>query len=385
MGGPHVVPVAMPATTPGAAHRCLTYTARMSRYPSLLSPVALGALTLPNRVIMAPMTRCRATPDGIAAPSYGEYFAQRSSAGVMVTDATMVSPQAVGYPGAPAIWTDEQVRAWAGVTAAVHAVGGVIAVQLTHCGRLSLNALQPALDPPVSSSAVRATDTLLPTAQGTREPADEPRALELTELPGIVAQFAHAARRARAAGFDAIEIHAAHGHLIDQFLRDGVNQRHDRFGGSPENRARLLLQVTEAVAREVGADRTGVRLSPGSTLNDMHDGNPLVTFSVALRELSKLELAWTHLADGGDTDLTHRLRDAYGKPFMLNGGFDAESANDVIRRELAVAVSFGTLYIANPDLVERFEIDAELNVPDASTFYTGGDTGFIDYPEMSGR
>ncbi len=375
----------MPAITPDAALRWPTSDPRMSRYPSLLSPVTLGALTLPNRVIMAPMTRCRARPDGIAPPSYGEYFAQRSSAGLMVTDATMISPQAIGYPGAPAIWTDEQERAWADVTAAVHAVGGVIVLQLTHCGRLSRKTLQPAQDAPVSASAVCAHDTLLPTAQGTREPADEPRALELTELPGIVAQFAHGARRAMAAGFDAVEIHAAHGHLLDQFLRDGVNQRHDRFGGSAENRARLLLQVTEAVAREAGADRTGVRLSPGSALNDMRDNNPLLTFSVACRELAKLDLAWTHLADGGDTDLTHRLRDACGKPFMLNGGFDAESANDVIKRELAEAVSFGTLYIANPDLVERFEADAELTVPDPATFYSGGDVGFLDYPEMSDR
>ena len=357
----------------------------MSRFPSLLSPVALGALTLPNRVIMAPMARCRATPDGRTPPSYGEYFAQRSSAGLMVTEATLISPQAVGYPNAPGMWTDEHVSAWAGVTAAVHAVGGVITLQLTHCGRLSLTASQPAKDPPVSSSAVRADTTLLPTPHGTREPADEPRALELPEIPGLVTQFADAARRGRAAGFDAIEIHAAHGYLIDQFLRDGVNQRHDRFGGSVENRARLLLQVTEAVAREVGADRTGVRLSPASDVNDMHDGNPLLTFSAALRELSRLDLAWTHLADGAETEITHRLRDAYGKPFMLNGGFNAESANDVIKRELAVAVSFGALYIANPDLVERFEVGAELNVPDVNTYYTGGDVGFLDYPEMSGR
>jgi len=375
----------MTAATSAAVTRCLTYDQRMSRYPSLLSPVTLGTLRLPNRVIMAPMTRCRASPDGSTPPSYGEYFAQRSSAGLMVTDATMVSPQAVGYPNAPGMWTDEHLRAWSGVTAAAHAVGGVITLQLTHCGRLSRKALQPAQDPPVSSSAVRAENTLLPTMQGTREPADEPRALELSEIPGLVAQFALAARRGRTAGFDAIEIHAAHGHLIDQFLRDGVNQRHDRFGGSAENRSRFLLQVTEAVAKEVGADRTGVRLSPSSDVNEMHDGNPLLTFSAALRELSKLELAWTHLADAGDTDIAHRLRDVYGKPFMLNGGFDAESANDVIKRELAVAVSFGTLYIANPDLVERFEVGAELNVPDASTYYTGGDIGFLDYPELSGR
>lgn len=357
----------------------------MSRFPSLLSPVTLGALTLPNRVIMAPMTRSRALPNGVAPPIYGEYFAQRSSAGLMITDATMVSPQAVGYLNTPGMWTDEHVEAWREVTAAVHAVGGLIALQLMHCGRISLTALQPDLGAPVSSFAVRAEATQLRTPHGTAEAASEPRALELNEMPGIVAQFAQAARRASVAGFDAIEIHGAEGYLLDQFLRDGVNQRHDRYGGSAGNRARLLLQVTEAVAREVGADRTGVRLSPAGSLNEMHDSNPYATFATALRHLATLDLAWTHLANCGNTDLTHRLRDAYGKPLMLNGGFTAEAANDVIKRELANAVSFGALYIANPDLVERFEIGADLNVPDPGTFYTGGARGFIDYPEMQDR
>ncbi len=357
----------------------------MSRFSSLLSPVTLGALRLPNRVIMAPMARCRAREDGTVPASYVEYFAQRSSAAVLVTEATMVSPQAVGYLNAPGIWTDEQVAAWTAVTAAVHAVGGVISLQLTHCGRLSLPSLHSPDHPPVSSSAVPATSTPWLTPDASAEPPAQPRALDLTEMPVIVAQFAQAARRGRAAGFDAIEIQAGHGHLLDQFLRDGVNQRHDRFGGSADNRARLLLQVTEAVAREVGADRTGVRLSPSSRQNDMSDSSPLLTFSAAVRELATLDLAWLHLAECGDSEITYRLRDVYGKPLMVNGGFDAHSANDVIRRELASAVSFGTLYIANPDLVERFEADAALNVPDASTFYTGGDRGFIDYPELSDR
>ncbi|MDZ7632827.1 MAG: alkene reductase [Gemmatimonadaceae bacterium] len=355
----------------------------MSSYPTLLSPVTLGALTLPNRVIMAPMTRSRARDDGTVPAIYGDYFAQRSSAGLVITDATMVSPQAVGYLNTPGIWTDEQVEAWREVTAAVHAVGGLIVLQVMHCGRISHSALQPDLAAPVSSSGLRASATMLLTPAGVEEPASEPRALELNEIPGVIFQFSDAARRGRAAGFDAIEIHAANGYLIDQFLRDGVNQRHDRYGGSADNRARFLLQVTEAVAKEFGADRTGVRLSPSNAANEMRDGNPLETFGTAVRHLGALDLAWTHLADSGDTDLTNRLRDAHGKPFILNGGFTARTADAVIRSELAIAVSFGSLYIANPDLVERFEIDAALNSPDRATYYTGGERGFIDYPELS--
>jgi N-ethylmaleimide reductase len=358
---------------------------RMPRFAQLLSPVTLGALRLPNRVIMAPMTRSRAHRDGTVPPIYAEYFAQRSSAGLMITDATMVSPQAIGYLDSPGMWTDEHVEAWREVTAAVHAVGGVIALQLMHCGRVSLTSLQPDKSAPVSSSAVQARNTRLFTPAFVEEPAAEPRALELVEIPQIVQQFAQAARRGRAAGFDAVEIHGANGYILDQFLRDGVNQRHDRYGGSEENRARLLLEVTEAVAKEFGADRTGIRLSPTSQFNDMRDSNPLTTFGSALHHLAALDLAWAHLADSADTDLTHRLRDSYGKPFVLNGAFTAESANDVIRSELAIAVSFGRLYIANPDLVERFESDAELNVADQTTFYGGDARGYTDYPDMAAR
>lgn len=357
----------------------------MTRFAHLLSPVTLGALRLPNRVVMAPMTRSRARRDGTTPAMYAEYFAQRSSAGLMITDATMVSPQAIGYLNSPGMWTDEHVEAWREVTGAVHAVGGVIALQLMHCGRVSLASLQPDQSAPVSSSAVQARNTRLLTPARIEEPAAEPRALELNEIAHIVQQFAQAARRGRAAGFDAVEIHGANGYIIDQFLRDGVNQRHDRYGGSEENRARFLLEVTEAVAKEFGADRTGVRLSPTSQFNDMRDGNPLATFGTALSHLAALDLAWAHLADSGDADLTHRLRDRYGKPFMLNGAFNAESADDVIRSELANVVSFGRLYIANPDLVERFESGAELAVADPDTFYGGDARGYTDYPDLAAR
>lgn len=355
----------------------------MSRFRKLLSPGALGAIDMPNRVVMAPMTRCRAFPDGTVPPLYGTHFAQRASAGLLITDGTMVSQQGVGYPYTPGIWTDEHVEAWKPVTREVHAADGRIALQLMHVGRVSLTSYQPGGDPPVSSSPRRAANTKLYSPRWAAEDAAEPRALDINEMAGIVSQFAFAARRAKAAGFDAVEIHAADGYLIDQFLRDGVNQRHDRYGGGPENRARLLLEIAEAVAKEVGADRTGVRLSPLNPFNDMADRDPLTTFGTAVKQLSALQLAWVQLAGVADTDLLPRLRDLSGVPFVLNGGFTAESADAAITSELAVAVSFGTLFIANPDLVERFAIGAELSTPDLTTYYGGSEKGYTDYPTLT--
>ncbi len=352
----------------------------MSRYPFLLAPGALGAIAIENRVVMAPMTRSRASADGSPSWLMADYFAQRASAGLLITDATMPSPQGVGYPGTPGMWTDAQTEAWREVVRRVHVEGGRIALQLMHCGRVSLPDFQPDGAAPVSSSAIPAAGVHLLSPQGTREPAAEPRALELQEIRGVVAQFAQAARSARTAGFDAVELHAASGYLIDQFLRDGVNQRHDRYGGAAEHRARFLLECCEAVAKEMGADRTGVRLSPLNPFNDMRDGNPPETFGTALRLMASLDLAWAHLAALGDTDLTHRLRDAYGRPFILNGGFDAHTAEQVIRSELACAVSFGRAYIANPDLVARLAGDLTIADADPATFYTGGERGYLDYP-----
>lgn len=355
----------------------------MSHLPFLLSPLSLGALRLPNRVVMAPMTRNRAQPDGTVTSLQAEYFAQRARAGMVMTDAVMTSPQAVGYPRTPGLWTDEQVESWRHVVKAVHGSGGLIALQLMHCGRISLEAFQPGREAPVSSTPIRAERTMLHSPAWELEPAAEPRALDINEIAVMVREFGECARRGREAGFDAVEIHAADGYLVDQFLRNGVNQRHDRYGGSAEYRARFLLEVTETVAREFGADRTGVRLSPTGTLNEMRDANPLETFGTALRQLAALDIAWVHFSGLGDADLTHRLRDAYGKPFILNGGFTAESADSVIRRDLACAVSFGRLYVANPDLVERFATDAPLNVPDPATFYGGDARGYTDYPTLA--
>ncbi|MBC7842406.1 MAG: alkene reductase [Gemmatimonadaceae bacterium] len=355
----------------------------MARFPQLLSPVRLGALRLPNRVLMAPMTRSRAHADGTVPDITAEYFAQRATAGLMITDATMISLQAVGYPNTPCLFTDAHLVAWQAVTRAVHAASGRIALQLNHVGRLVLPAFQPDGAAPVAPSPIRAEGVVVRGPALEEQPAPEPRALELPEIAAIVAQFGAAARRARVAGFDAVEIHAGNGFLIDQFLRDGVNRRYDRFGGSPENRARFLLAVTEAVAREVGADRTGVRLTPLSPTNDMRDTDPVTTFGTALRQLSTLDIAWAHLGDMDDNDTTRRLRDAYGKPFVLNGGFTPDSANDAIKSELAIAVSFASSYIANPDLVERFRLGAALAKPDRATFYTGGARGYVDYPTLA--
>ena len=352
----------------------------MSRYPFLLAPGTLGAVAIENRVVMAPMTRGRASADGSPSGLMADHFAQRATAGLVITDGTMPTPHGVGYPGTPGLWTDEHAVAWREVVRRVHVEGGRIALQLLHCGRISLTAFQPDGGPPVSSSQVPAATVRLLSPQGTREPAAEPRALELQEIRGVVAQFGQAARRARIAGFDAVEIHAANGYLVDQFLRDGVNQRHDRYGGSAENRARFLLETCEAVAKEMGADRTGVRLSPLDPSNDMRDGNPLDTFGTTLRHVAALGLAWTQLAMPGNADLTHRLRDAYARPFILDGKLTASSADEAIRSELACAVSFGTAFIANPDLVARFTHDHPLSDADPDTFFTGGERGYLDYP-----
>ncbi len=357
----------------------------MSRFPQLLSPVTLGALTLRNRVIMAPMTRNRASADGLVPTFAATYFTQRASAGLMITDATMISPQAVGFAFVPAIFTEAHTAAWQTVVDAVRAVGGLLALQLNHVGRLALPAFQPDGAMPVAPWAIQAENVVVRGPTLIEQPAPEPRALELQEIPAIVAQFGDAARRAKVAGFDAVEIHGANGFLVDQFLRDGVNQRHDRYGGSVENRARFLLEITEAVAKEIGADRTGVQLSPLSAANDMRDSDPLLTFSSVLKHLAALDIAWTHLSAVNDSDFTRRLRDAHGKPFLLNGGFTADRANDAIKSDLAVAVSFGTPFIANPDLVERFALDAALTEPDRSTFHTGGARGYTDYPRLGER
>lgn len=348
---------------------------------TLLSPVTLGRYTLRNRIVMAPMTRKRAGADDVPQALSATYYAQRASAGLIVTEGSQVSPQGKGYPGTPGIHSREQVRGWRQITEAVHAQGGHIFLQLWHVGRISHPGLQPGGELPVAPSAIRPAGQIY-----TGEHAEEfvtPRALETREIPGIVEQFRRGAVNALAAGFDGVELHAANGYLLDQFLRDGSNQRSDKYGGSLENRARLLEEVARAVACVWCAHRVGVRISPVNPFNDMHDSAPQETFEFAATRLSRLGLAYLHVNTSGGAALDYdRLRRAFNGTFILNGGYDQTRAEADIAAGRADLVSFGQLFLANPDLPLRFERNAPLNRPDRSTFYSGGARGYTDYPAL---
>jgi N-ethylmaleimide reductase len=354
--------------------------------PDLFTPFQLGALALPNRVVMAPMTRNRAGPGNVPGGLAAEYYRQRASAGLIVTEATQVSPQGVGYPGTPGIHDDHQVAGWRRVTDAVHAAGGRIFLQLWHVGRISHPSLQPYGALPVAPSAIAAKGDAF-TASGP-QPFVTPRALETAEIPGIVAQFENGARHARGAGFDGVEIHGANGYLIDQFLRDGTNRRTDRYGGTLENRARFLLEVTEAVAGVWGAERVGVRLSPQSDFNDMHDSDPRATFGHAALALEPFGLAYLHIVEPlgalpeGTPPLGPDLKEAFAGPLMVNGGYTRPLAEAALARGEADLVSFGASFLANPDLPLRLARNAPLNAPDLATFYGGTERGYTDYPAL---
>jgi N-ethylmaleimide reductase len=358
----------------------------------LLTPVVLGALRLPNRVVMAPMTRIRAGEGGVPTALNATYYEQRASAGLIVTEATQVSPQGVGYPGTPGIHTAAQVEGWRGVTRAVHRRGGRIFLQLWHVGRISHPSIQPDGALPVAPSAIAPAGEVR-TASGP-VPFVTPRALETGEVADVVRQFADGARRAREAGFDGVEIHGANGYLIDQFLRSGSNTRTDRYGGSAGNRARFLLEVTAAVVEVWGRGRVGVRLSPTSAFNDMRDDDPEATFTHAASALAGFPLAYVHVVEARPRPeeeeqapgpyVTPLLRRAFGGPLVVNSGYDRDSAELAIRGGEADAVSFATAYLANPDLPERFALAAPLNAPDRATFYGGGVQGYTDYPTMAG-
>jgi N-ethylmaleimide reductase len=356
--------------------------------PNLFAPFDLGGLALPNRLVMAPMTRNRAGPGNVPTALNGEYYAQRASAGLIVTEATQVSPQGVGYPGTPGIHNDAQVEGWRRVTDAVHRAGGRIFLQLWHVGRISHPSLQPDGGLPVAPSAIAAEGEAF--TPGGMQPFVVPRALEVAEIPGVVAQFEEGARRALAAGFDGVEIHGANGYLIDQFLRDGTNRRTDRYGGSVENRARFLLEVTEAVAGVWGADRVGVRLSPWSDFNNMRDSDPPATFNHAARALARFGLAYLHVVEPGGSvpagaaPLAPDLKAAFGGPLMVNGGYTRPLAEAALARGEADLVSFAALFLANPDLPARLERNSSLNVPDPATFYGGDHRGYTDYPALDG-
>jgi N-ethylmaleimide reductase len=360
-----------------------------SHAPTLFDPVSLGALTLPNRILMAPLTRCRASAGNVPGPLVAEYYGQRASAGLIISEATAVSPRGFGYPNTPGIFTEAQVEGWRGVTDAVHAAGGRIVLQLWHVGRISHPDYQPGGELPVAPSALKPRGKVF---TGTAM-ADyvTPRALETSEIPGIIAEYVHGATLARKAGFDGVEIHNANGYLLDQFLRDGTNQRQDQYGGSVANRARLTLEVTEAVAGVWGADRVGIRFAPGGVFNDLHDSNPLETFGYVLRELSRMNLAYAHVTQVTAQDIAHGARDGVGpkelRPdypgaIVSAGGFTRDTGNLALAEGWADAIAFGVSFLANPDLPARLLKDAALNTPDESTFYASGPKGYTDYPTL---
>jgi 2,4-dienoyl-CoA reductase-like NADH-dependent reductase (Old Yellow Enzyme family) len=346
----------------------------------LFDPLTLGDLHLPNRVVMAPLTRCRASAGRVPNAMMARYYAQRASAGLIISEATSVSPMGVGYPDTPGIWSDEQVAGWKRVTQAVHAAGGRILLQLWHVGRVShpsyLNG-----ELPVAPSAVKPAGHV-----SLIRPQTEfvtPRALGIEELPGIVEAFRKGAENAKAAGFDGVEIHGANGYLLDQFLQDSTNQRSDAYGGSIENRARLMLEVTDAVISVWGAGRVGMHLAPRGDAHDMGDSDPLATFSYVARELGRRGIAFICAREhAGDGRIGPALKQAFGGVYIANENFTGESAQHALAAGEADAVAFGKSFIANPDLPRRLHEKAPLNPFDSSTFYGGGEGGYLDYPTL---
>ncbi len=353
----------------------------------LFTPLTLGELTLPNRVIMAPLTRNRAAmPGNVPQPMNASYYAQRAGAGLIIAEATQVSPQGIGYPATPGIHSEEQVQGWRTVNDAVHAQGGRLFLQLWYCGRISHPDLLPDGQQPVSASAIKPAGDAF-TFEGLK-PFVRPRALGTDELPGIVEQYRQAASCAVEAGFDGVEVHAANGYLLDQFLRDGTNQRTDSYGGSLKNRSRLLLEVLSAVLESWEPARVGVRISPENSFNDIHDADPQGTFNFVASALSGKGLGYLHVVEGdvvsAERKLDYRqIRDRFDGDYMANCGYDKARAQAALASGAADMVSFGKLFIANPDLVQRFRADAALNTPDQDTFYGGDEKGYTDYPALA--
>ena len=355
---------------------------------TLFDPVRIGNIDLANRIVMAPLTRNRAAPGQVPSLLAVEYYRQRASAGLIITEATQISPEGQGYLDTPGIYNAEQVAAWRRVTDAVHAEGGRIAVQLWHVGRISHVSLQPSGQPPVSSTARRA-ETKTFTKDGFVA-VSTPRALRTDEIPALVASYRDAARRAMAAGFDGVEVHGANGYLIEQFLRDSINDRTDQYGGSIENRARLLLEVMQAVAGEMGGGRTGLRLSPVTPANDAGlDSDPQALFEHAVAQLAPLELGFVEVVEGataGARDFAPfdyaALRRKFKGAWIVNNGYQRQMGLEAVASGAADLVAFGRLFISNPDLVRRLRENAPLNALDASTLYGGGAKGYTDYPTL---
>ncbi|UJS24864.1 alkene reductase [Thiothrix winogradskyi] len=349
---------------------------------TLFDSAQLGDLTLRNRVILAPLTRCRAGAGRVPNALMAQYYQQRASAGLLLTEATSVTPMGVGYPDTPGIWSPEQVEGWKLITDAVHQAGGLIFLQLWHVGRISDSSyLQGEL--PLAPSAIAAEGHV--SLIRPEKPYEVPRALATDEIPGIVAAYRKGAENAKLAGFDGVEIHGANGYLLDQFLQDSTNQRSDAYGGSLENRARLLLEVTDAVIGVWGASRVGMHLAPRCDAHTMGDSNPLATFTHVAQELGKRKIAFIFTREHLAADsISPALKQAFGGFFIANEGFDAASAQQVLKAGNADAVAFGKTFIANPDLPRRLQENLPLNPPDFQTFYGVGLTdpalGYTDYP-----
>ena len=348
----------------------------------------MGPLRLKNRAVMAPLTRSRAEAGNLPSSMAATYYSQRAGAGLVITEATQAGAGGQGYIATPGIHSDAQVQGWKKVTDAVHQKGGLIFVQLWHVGRISHPDFRGG-ELPVAPSAIAPRGVQTYTAQGLKD-IPVPRALRTDEIPALIEEFRQGAKNAKAAGFDGVEVHGANGYLLDQFLEDGTNERKDRYGGSLENRARLQLEVIAAVSEVWGSDRVGVRLSPGGPFNDMCDCHPQETFGYVVRQLAPLNLAYLHLIEPSPPQGEHPMPDLSARFFrplypgtlIVAGGYTLERANAALQSGLADLVAFGQLYLANPDLVERFRRAAPLNAPDAKTFYGGGAQGYTDYPTL---
>jgi len=355
---------------------------------TLFEPYHLGSLTLSNRVVMAPLTRNRAGEGFVPSEFAATYYSQRASAGLLISEASQISQQGQGYQGTPGIYTRAQVDGWRKVTAAVHAKGGHIFLQLWHVGRVSHVDLQENGAAPVAPSALRPATKVF--VNNSFEDVSEPRALEISELPGIVNDFRQAAANAIEAGFDGVEIHGANGYLLDQFLKDGANVRDDAYGGSVENRARLLLEVTAAVVKEIGAERTGIRLSPISPANGVSSSAPQAQFDYVVDQLDTLGLVYLHVvegATGGPRDVAPfdygSLRQRFKNTYIANNGYDLDLASSHLNEDKADLIAFGRPFIGNPDLVARLENAAPLSAFNPSTLYGGGAAGYTDYPTFA--
>lgn len=351
--------------------------------PDLFDPITVGDLQLPNRIIMSPLTRCRSGKGRVPNQLMAQYYVQRASAGLIISEATSVTPMGVGYPDTPGIWSDEQVEGWEKITSATHAAGGKIVLQLWHVGRISHPSLLNG-ELPVAPSAVAPLGHV-----SLMRPKTEyvtPRALETNEIPGIVEAYRKGAENAKKAGFDGVEIHGANGYLLDQFLQTSTNHRTDQYGGSLENRARLMLEVTDACISVWGAGRVGMHLAPRCDAHTMGDANPLETFGYVAKELGKRGIAFICArAEEGDDGLGRKLKDLFGGIYIANQSLTKATAQALLHRGDADAAAFGVLYIANPDLTKRFAANAELNKPNPATFYPMGIpavTGYTDYPAM---